>query len=44
MGNGLGLISIKALVEEHFGGFLNFYTIKGQGTVFAIALPLLKSI
>jgi signal transduction histidine kinase len=42
-GNGLGLISIKALVEDHFGGFLNCYSIKGQGTVFAIALPLLKS-
>ena len=39
-GNGLGLISIKTLVEEHFKGFINCYSIKGNGTVFAIALPL----
>ena len=41
-GNGLGLISIKKLVEEHFKGFVNCYSRKGQGTIFAIALPLTK--
>jgi signal transduction histidine kinase len=42
-GNGLGLISIKTLVEEHFRGFINCYSVKGQGTVFAIALPISPS-
>lgn len=41
-GNGLGLISIKKLVEEHFNGFINCYSIKNQGTIFAVALPLSK--
>jgi len=41
-GSGLGLISIKKLVEEHFLGFINCYSIKNQGALFAIALPLSK--
>jgi len=41
-GNGLGLISIKNLVEQHFKGFINCYSRKGQGTIFAIALPLAR--
>lgn len=41
-GSGLGLISIKKLVEEHFRGFINCYSIKNHGTLFAIALPLSK--
>jgi signal transduction histidine kinase len=41
-GNGLGLISIRALVEEHFHGFLNCFCTKGIGTIFVIALPLSK--
>jgi len=41
-GNGLGLISIKNLVVDHFKGFINCYSTKGKGTIFAIALPLAK--
>ena len=41
-GNGLGLVSIKNLVVDHFKGFINCYSTKGKGTIFAIALPLSK--
>jgi signal transduction histidine kinase len=39
-GNGIGLISIKIIVEKYFSGFIRCYSIKNKGTIFAIALPL----
>ena len=38
-GQGIGLISIKRLVEKHFGGFIRCYSIKNKGTLFAMAIP-----
>ena len=39
-GKGIGLISIKQLVEKYFSGFIRCYSIKNKGTLFAIVLPI----
>ena len=41
-GTGLGLSITKAIVEKH-GGAITFTSIEGEGTVFTVTLPTLKS-
>lgn len=38
-GTGLGLVSVKSIIDAH-GGAINFCSFKDQGTTFQITLPL----
>jgi signal transduction histidine kinase len=43
-GNGIGLISINNIIVNQFKGFINCFSKKGKGTIFAIAFPLSKTL
>ncbi len=41
-GTGIGLATVKNIVEQHFGGAITFTSKPGEGSVFTVSLPLDK--